>query len=145
MNIATTIQTLQEVYGSLKKESPVTNAGNHDNVSTANSTSFKFKSSFFKSLEGDDNGVFKDIKIAVPLKYISNFSRSLEMPLINCKIHLELNWSKDCVMSTIADTTFKITYTKLYGPIVTLSRKDNAKLAKLLEEGFERPVYWNGY
>ena len=145
MNIATTIQTLQEVYGSLKKESPVTNAGNHDNVSTANSTSFKFKSSFFKSLEGDDNGVFKDIKIAVPLKYISNFSRSLEMPLINCKIHLELNWSKDCVMSTIADATLKITYTKLYSPIVTLSRKDNAKLVKLLEEGFKRPVYWNGY
>ena len=145
MNIATTIQTLQEVYGSLKKESPVTNAGNHDNVSTANSTSFKFKSRFFKSLEGDDNGVFKDIKIAVPLKYISNFSRSLEMPLINCKIHLELNWSKDCVMSTIADTTFKITYTKLYGPILTLSSKDNVKLVKLLEEGFKRPVYWNGY
>ena len=51
------------------------------------------------------------------------------MPLINCKIHLELNWTK--VMSTIADTTFKITNTKLYVPIVTLSSKDNAKLVKL--------------
>ena len=67
------------------------------------------------------------------------------MPLINCKIHLELNWSKDCVMSTIADTTFKITNTKLYVPIVTLSSKDNAKLVKLLEDGFNRPVYWNEY
>ena len=67
------------------------------------------------------------------------------MPLINCKIHLELNWSKDCVMSTIADTTFKITNTKLYPPIVTLSSKDNVKLVKLLEEGFKRPVYWNKY
>ena len=67
------------------------------------------------------------------------------MPLINCKIHLELNWSKDCVMSTIADTTFKITNTKLYVPIVTLSSKDNVKLVKLLEEGFKRPVYWNEY
>ena len=48
-------------------------------------------------------------------------------------------------MSTIADTTFKITYTKLYGPILTLSSKGNVKLVKLLEEGFKRPVYWNGY
>ena len=86
--------------------------------------------------------VFKGVKIAVPLKYLSNFWRSLEMPLINCKIHLELNWSKDCVMSTIADTTFK---TMLYVPIVTLSSKDNVKLVKLLEEGFKRPVYWNEY
>ena len=65
------------------------------------------------------------------------------MPLINCKIHLELNFTKDCVMSTIADTTFKIKNTKLYVLIITLSTKDNAKLVKLLEEGFKRPVYWN--
>ena len=66
------------------------------------------------------------------------------MPLINCKIHFELNWSKDSVMSTIAATTFKITNTKLYVPIVTLSSKDNIKLVKLLE-GFQIPVYWNEY
>ena len=60
------------------------------------------------------------------------------MPLINCKIHLELNWTKDCVMSTIADTTFKITNTKLYVPIVTLSSNEhNVELVKLLEEGFK--------
>ena len=67
------------------------------------------------------------------------------MPLINCKIHLELNWSKDCVMSIIADTTYKIPNTKLYVPIVTLSSKDNVKVVKLLEEGFKRPVHWNKY
>ena len=67
------------------------------------------------------------------------------MPLINCKIHLELNWNKDFVMSTIAARTFKITNTKLYVPFVTLSSKDNAKLVKLLESGFNRPVYWNEY
>ena len=121
------------------------NNGNPANVTTDDSSSFKYKSSFFKPLTAADNGVFKDVKIAVPLKYLSNFWRSLEMPLINCKIHLELNWSKDCVMSTIADTTFKITNTKLYVPIVTLSSKDNVKLVKLLEEGFKRPVYWNEY
>ena len=48
-------------------------------------------------------------------------------------------------MSTIADTTFKITNTNLYVPIVTLSSKDNVKLVKLLEEGSKRPVYWNEY
>ena len=73
------------------------------------------------------------------------FWRSLEIPLINCKIHLELNWSNACVMSTIAATTFKITNTKLDFPIVTLSSKDNVKLVTLLEERFERPVYWNEY
>ena len=62
------------------------------------------------------------------------------MPLIDWKIHLELNWSRDCVMSTIAAAT----NTKLYVPIVT-SSKDNAKLVKLLESGFIRPVYWNEY
>ena len=67
------------------------------------------------------------------------------MPSINCKIHLELNCSKDCVMSTIADTTFKIINTNLYVPVVTLSSKDNVKLIKLLEEGFTRPVCWNEY
>ena len=72
-----------------RDESPVTNAGNLDNVSTNNSISFKYKSRFLKTLEDVDNGVFKNIKIAVLLKYLSNFGRSLEMPLINCKIHLE--------------------------------------------------------
>ena len=116
--------------------------GNPANVTTDDSRSFKYKSSFFKPLRAADNG---DVKIAVPIKYLSNFWRSLEMPLINCKIHLELNWSKDCVMSTIADTTFKITNTKLYIPIVTLSSKGHVKLVKLLEKGFKRPVYWNEY
>ena len=67
------------------------------------------------------------------------------MPLIHCKFNIELNWSKDSVISTIANTTFKITNTKLYLPIVTLSNKNNVKLVKLLEERFKRPVYWNEY
>ena len=72
----------------------------------------------------------KNPKIVVPLKYLSNFFRSLEMPLINCKIHLELNWNNDCVVhgaDTYAGgdnvnnraTTFQITSTKLYVPVVT--------------------------
>ena len=122
------------------------NNGDPENVTTDNLSSFKSKSSFIRESTADvNNRVFTNVKIAVSLKYLSNFWRSLEMPLINCKIQLELNWNKDCVMSTMIDKTFKITNTKLYFPIVTLSSKDNAKLVKLSEDGFNRLVYWNWY
>ena len=122
------------------------NNWNPANVITADSVSFKYKSSIIgESTAVNNNRVFENVKIAVPLKYLSNFWRSLEMLLINCKIHLEFSWNKNCVMSTIADTTFKITSTKLYVPIITLSSKGNVKLVKLLEEGFKRPVYRNEY
>ena len=115
-------------------------------VNSTNSTSFKYKLSFFKTLENDDNGTFKIGKIAVLLKYLSNFWRSFEMSIINCKIHLELYWSKNFVVSNIVGArSFKITNSKFYVPIVTLSSKDNAKQVKLSEDGFNRPVYWNEY
>ena len=77
--------------------------------------------------------ILKGVKIVALLKYLSNFWRSLEMPLINCKIHLELSWTKDCVLSnTNANITFKITNTKLYVPIVTLSSRGNEKLVKTI-------------
>ena len=107
---------------------------------------FKYKSSFIgESTAVGGDQVFKEVKIAVPLKYLSNFLRSLVMALINFKIHLKLNWSKDCVMPTIDETLFKITNNILHIPIVTLSSKDNVKLVKLLEEGFNRSVYQNEY
>ena len=61
-------------------KSHVTNTRNPNNVPKATSTSFKYKSSFFKTLEDGDNELFKDVKIAVSLKYLSNFWGSLEMP-----------------------------------------------------------------
>ena len=81
------------------------------------------------------------------------------MPLINCKIHLELNWNDDCVMygaDTYAggdnnnnnnnrETKFQITSAKLYVPVVTLSTKDNENLTEQLDEGFKRSVYLNEY
>ena len=126
----------------------MTNAGNPDNVTTDDSESFKYKSSILGTPAA--TGILIDAKIAVPLKYLSNFFRSLEMPLINYKIHLELNWTKNYVMSTADNnnnnkTTFQITSTKLYVPIVTLSVKDNVHLTKQLNEGFKRSVYWNEY
>ena len=68
------------------------------------------------------------------------------MLLINCKIHLELNWIEDCILSSAGDSgRFKITDAKLHVPVVTLSTKDNVNLAKQLSNGFKRSVYWNNF
>ena len=67
------------------------------------------------------------------------------MPLINCKVELSLKWYERCLLTAATTATFKITDAKLYVPIVTLSAEDNAKLSKLLGEGFKRSIYWNKY
>ena len=68
------------------------------------------------------------------------------MLLINCKVHLGLNWIEDCILSSSGDSAkFEITDAKLHVPIVTLSTKDSANLAKQLNEGFKRSAYWNSY
>ena len=98
-----------------RDESPVTNAENTENVNTNNSPSFKYKSSILGKLVAvNSNGVLKSTKIPASIKYLSNFWQLLEMPLINCKIHLELVWIKNCVMYSIAgNTELEITNTKL--------------------------------
>ena len=110
------------------------------------STSFKFK----QQITGQTgNGGTKDVEIMVPLKYLSSFWRTLEMPLINCEISLQLKWSKNCVL--VAGTGvnqnpyFEITDTKFYLPIVTLSTQNNIKLLNQLESGFKRTNSWNEY
>ena len=67
------------------------------------------------------------------------------MPLINCKIELSLKWYERCLLTVANTATFKITDAKLYVPIVTLSVENNAKLSKLLSEGFKRSIYRNEY
>ena len=70
----------------------------------------------------------------VPLKYLSNFGRTLEMPLINCEVNLILTWSSTCVITNSTGAgTFEITDTKLYVPAVALSSKENAKLLQRLK------------
>ena len=68
----------------------------------------------------------------VPLKYLSNFWKTLAMPLINHETNLIFTWSANCVMvyTNVANqgATFSITETKLYVTVVTLSTQDNAKL-----------------
>ena len=88
----------------------------------------------------------KDVEIMVPLKYLSNFWRTLEMPLINCEVNLILTWSKDCVIiNSTGEGKFKITDAKLYVPVVTLSTQDSAKLLQQLKFGFKRTINWNRY
>ena len=94
-----------------------------------------------KLIKGTDDNNVNNVKLVVPLKYVSNFFRSLEMPLVNCKIDLELTWHKDCMISSVNAAanqviSFLITDTEFYVPAVTLSTKDNANLAKQLNEGF---------
>ena len=68
----------------------------------------------------------KNVKIMVPLKYLSNFWRTLEMPLINCEVNLSLTWSSTCaITNSTAAVRFAITDTRLYVPVVTLSTQEN--------------------
>ena len=114
----------------------------NDNITE--SQSFKYKIKITGKTPAACNT--KDVKTAVPLKYLSIFWRTLEMPLINCAIILDLIWSKKCVISSAAGKTeFKITDIKLHVSVVTLSTEDNVKLLKQLESGFKRTINWNKY
>ena len=68
------------------------------------------------------------------------------MPLINCEVKLNLTWKKECVFSTYDDpTVFIINDTKLYVPVVTLSKEDNKDFIDQQNKGFQRSIYWNEY
>ena len=122
--------------------------GNNNDLTVDNSRSFKYKTVLVRKTGNvaSGNSSVKNTKIVVPLKYLSNFWRSLEMSLINCKVHLELNWIENCIFSSDGDSAkFKITYTTLNVPRATLSIKDNVNLTKQLRDGFKRSDYWNSY
>ena len=123
---------------------------NNVNLTADNSTSFKYKVNLLGNIataDPDNARVGRlNVKIVVPLKYLSNFCRSLEMPLINCKIKLNLTWKKECVLSTVADdAVFIINDTKLYVPVVNLSKEDNKDFIEQQNKGFQRSIYWNEY
>ena len=141
------------------------NKGNNDaleNLIVADSSSFKCQSRLFQKQLTTRNSVtvaanidpnfnashkvWKNIKITVPLKYISNFFKLLELPLINTKLYMELNWTKYSVLSSINQhSIFQITKGELYIPVVTLNTENNKKSSRLLSERFERTVVWNEY
>ena len=113
----------------------------------ANATdSFNFKTKI--TGQTDNNGRI-NVEIMVPLKYLSNFWRTLEMSLINCEVNLILTWSADCgiIYTDVANQipTFTVTETNLYVLVVTLSTQDNAKLLPQLKSGFKRTISWNKY
>ena len=116
------------------------------NYSIKVSKSFNYKTSIAGKLKG--NNVEKDdVEIIVPLKYLNNFWRTLDIPLINCEVSLNLTWSENCVITSKAtrevdpdadpavdeidnstNATFKIKDTKLYVSVVTLSAENDNKL-----------------
>ena len=130
------------------KDKPARNANGDIAIFAENNTtdSFKFKAKI--TSQTGNNGT-KDVEIMVPLKYLSNFWRNLEMPLINCEVNLILTWSSSCVLIATAiqnqNATFAITDTKLYVPVVTLSTQENTKFLQQLKSGFKRVINWNKY
>ena len=143
-NYSKTSGSLQQYY----KDIPaVNNAGNIVDFTATNTTeSFKFKTKI--TGQTNNNGRI-DVETIVPLNYVSNFWRTLEMPLINCEVELILNWSANCVILTtnVANHVpiFTITESNLYVPAVTLSTQENAKLLPQLKPGFKRTLSWNKY
>ena len=132
------------LYQYKRDEPPEANAIN--DLTTNTSSSFKYKDELLGNPVLDGNIAKRSVKVVVPLKYLSNFFRSLEMHLINCKIKLNLTWKKECVLSTdVGDAVFIISDTKMYVPVVTLSKEDNEDFIEQQNKGFQRSIYWNEY
>ena len=131
-----------------------------DNNGLRNSKSFKYKTTITGNTPHNNN-TMTDAEIVVPLKHLSNFWRSLSIPLINCEVSLALTLSKNCVLthSTVVsaaqgnnpaimnpkNATFQITDTKMYVPVVTLSKENGQKLLGQLKSGLKRTINWNKY
>ena len=132
------------LYQYKRDEPPEANAV--ADLTVNNSSSFKYKVSLLGNPVLDGNITKRSVKVVVPLKYLSNFFRSLEMPLINCKIKLNLSWKKECVLSNQdGAAVFIINDTKMYVPVVTLSKEDNKDFIEQQNEGVQRSIYWNEY
>ena len=109
------------------------------NPLSSNSKSFKYKTSIVGKTP-DDNDSLTTAKVVIPLKHLSNFWRSLDIPLINWEVELILTWSKNCVLAMSVNAganpanvapsgaTFKTKGTKLYVPVATLSKENDIKL-----------------
>ena len=130
------------------------------NISIRNSKSFDYKTEIIGSLDaGEDEK--EDVTIAIPLKYLGNFWRSLDIPLVNCEITLILSWYKECALvgrafrgppaaaanriNSPTSAKFEIIDCKLYVPVVTLSAENDNKMLQQLKSGFRRSIKWNKY
>ena len=139
-----------------------------DNIKVANSNTFKYKNKIIGNTynvnagaQGYDinkNGT-QEVELAIPLKYLGNFWRALNIPLISCEVSLELKRDKNCVITSLEQrdfgggnrdnaptgATLAINDCKLYVPAVTLSKDDEIKLLTNLKSGFKREIIWNKY
>ena len=114
------------------------------NDNLAYSESFKSKIKITEKTPAAGNE--KDVGKMVSLNYLSNFWRTLEMPIINCEVNLTLTWTSTCAITNSTGAgTFEITDAKLYVPVVTLSIQDNSKLLQLLKSEFKRVISWHKY
>ena len=130
------------LYQYKRDEPPEANAINNLTVDT--SSSFKYKVNLLGNPIVNNNVATLNVKVVVPLKYLSSFFRLLEMPLINCKIKLNLTWKKECVLSNQrGDAVFIINDKKLYVPVVTFSKEDNKDFIEQQNKGFQRSFHWN--
>ena len=144
---------------------------NHDNIKVVNSNDFKYKNKItgntYDVLNTADDYVAvkegtQEMELAIPLKYLGNFWRALNIPLISYEISLELKWGKNCVITSSEEVqvdagppvvrtdsptgaTLAINDCKLYIPVVTLSKDDEIKLLPNLKSGFTREIEWNKY
>ena len=107
----------------------------------------------------------KKVEIAVPLKYLCNFWKTLHIPLTNCEVSLNLSWFPNCVITSLekrlvtaaqgdnatvyddspTNAIFKITVCKLCVPAVTSSAENDNKLSEQLKTGFKKTIKWNKY
>ena len=162
-NYEKTSGSLFNYYRDEPKEYAIGDGNNAINISIRNSKSFDYKIRITGSLAAGE--LEKNVEIAIPLKYLGNFWRSLDIPLINCEITLILSWYEKCVLvgkalrnapdpqpnppiAAIESPTsvkFEITDCKLYVPVVTLSAENDNKLLEQLKSGFRITIEWNKY
>ena len=142
-------KTIGSLYNYYRDElSDDSDDNNFDNIKIVNSNTFKYKNKIIgntydvdASAQGYDvnkNGM-QEVELAIPLKYLGNFSRALNIPLISCEVSLELKWDKNCIITSLEQrdigegnkdnaptgATFAINDSKLYVPTVTLSKDDD--------------------
>ena len=135
-------------------------ADNNINYSIKDSKSFDYKTSITGKIEG--NNTKNEAEIVVPLKYLSNFWRTVDIPLINCEVSLALTRTENCVITNKAyrkadaetavvridnpiNAAFQIRDTNLHVPVVTLSTENDKKLLGKLRTRFKRTIKWNKY
>ena len=164
-------KTIGSLYNYYRDE--LTNDDNYNfaNINVVNSEAFKYKNKITGNtynVDAADQGYdvnkngMQEIELAIPLKYLGNFWRALNIPLISCEVSLELKWDKNCEIPSLEQrqvdagppvvrdnaptgATLSITDCKLYIPVVTLSTDDEIKLLTNLKSGFKRETIWNKY